>query len=118
MSPSRICLEPGCPRFGAPGKSMCAVHAAEQRKQNRSPNDAFYASKPWRMSRKTQLGAHPLCQYEEHGQPCGRIADSVHHIVPIEEGGPRRDPGNLMSVCRPHHSAIHRAMGKGSVGGE
>lgn len=101
VSPSRICLEPGCPRFGAPGKSMCAVHAAEQRKQNRSPNDAFYASKPWRMSRKTQLGAHPL-----------------HHIVPIEEGGPRRDPGNLMSVCRPHHSAIHRAMGKGSVGGE
>jgi 5-methylcytosine-specific restriction endonuclease McrA len=65
------------------------------------------------MSRRQQLHDFPLCQYEENGVMCGVVADSVHHIVPIEDGGQRRDPRNLMSVCRPHHSAIHRAMGKG-----
>ena len=86
---------------------MCSVHAAEQRKLNRSPNDSFYASKAWRMSRKKQLADHPLCEYEEHGQACGRIADSVHHIVELADGGAPRNPANLMSVCRSHHSVIH-----------
>jgi 5-methylcytosine-specific restriction endonuclease McrA len=62
------------------------------------------------MSRRKQLFDHPLCQYAENDEECGVVADSVHHIVPIEDGGARRDPKNLMSLCRPHHSAIHRAM--------
>jgi hypothetical protein len=85
------------------------------RKANRSVNDAFYGSKAWKMSRAAQLFAHPLCQYEDAGVQCGAIADSVHHIVPIEEGGARRDPQNLLSVCRPHHSVIH-AQHNGGVG--
>ena len=45
------------------------------------------------MSRRRQLFDHPLCQYElDNGEVCGAIADSVHHITPIEEGGARRDP--------------------------
>jgi 5-methylcytosine-specific restriction endonuclease McrA len=105
--PIRVCAHPRCPDPAAPGKSMCAVHAAEQRKANRSVNDSWYASKIWRLVRRHQLLEYPFCQHVENGQECGRLADSVHHIQPIEEGGARRDPANLMSVCRGHHSVIH-----------
>jgi hypothetical protein len=110
MSPIRLCSSPRCPNV-AEVRGRCRAHATEERKANRSVNDAFYGSKAWKISRRAQLFAHPLCQIVEHGAECGEIADSVHHIRPIEEGGARRDPANLMSVCRPHHSAIHRAMG-------
>ena len=81
---------------------------AEQRKHNRSAFDSFYSSKPWRMSRRAQLFAHPLCQYlTDDGTECGLVADSVHHIVELEDGGAPRDPANLLSVCRSHHSVIH-----------
>jgi hypothetical protein len=107
--PTRLCLEPGC-REIATRRGRCRLHASAERKRTRSPNDSFYASRPWRMSRRQQLHDHPFCQYEEDGQECGVLADSVHHIQPIEEGGAKRHPSNLMSLCRPHHSAIHRAM--------
>ena len=107
--PARVCSEAGCPE-PVTGRGRCDRHRSQARKQNRSPNDSFYSSKPWKMSRRKQLFDHPLCQYADNGRPCGEIADSVHHIVPIEDGGARRDPANLMSLCRPHHSAIHREM--------
>jgi 5-methylcytosine-specific restriction endonuclease McrA len=84
-----------CPNQAVPGKSRCAVHAAEQRKANRSSFDRFYSSLPWRMSRRKQLSDHPLCQYEHDGSECGLLADSVHHIVELEDGGAPRDPANL-----------------------
>ena len=60
------------------------------------------------MARRQQLFQHPLCQYRlEDGTECGLVADSVHHIVELEDGGAPREPDNLMSVCRSHHSVIH-----------
>ncbi len=59
------------------------------------------------MSRRRQLSEHPLCQHVENGRECGAIADSVHHVLPIEEGGAKRDPANLMSTCRSCHAVIH-----------
>jgi 5-methylcytosine-specific restriction endonuclease McrA len=110
--PTRLCLAAGCPER-ATVRGRCVEHARQEREQTRSVNDAWYSSKPWKMSRRKQLSDHPLCEYVDPatGVECGVIADSVHHRTPIEEGGARRDPANLMSVCRPHHSAIHRAMG-------
>ncbi len=102
----RVCLEPSCPN-PAEVRGRCREHAAQARKANRSPNDNFYASKAWRLTRRRQLFGHPFCQYQEDGQQCCELADSVHHIQPIEEGGARRDPANLLSVCRRHHSIIH-----------
>lgn len=107
MSPIRLGLTPRCPNQAAPGKSRCVVHAAEQRKANRSSFDGFYSSKPWRMARRKQLYDHPLCQFEEDGEECGRIADSAHHIVEHEDGGAPRHPANLLGVCRSPHSLIH-----------
>jgi hypothetical protein len=60
------------------------------------------------MSRRKQLYDHPLCQFKlDDGSECGLIADSVHHIVELEDGGAPRDPANLLSTCRSHHSTIH-----------
>jgi 5-methylcytosine-specific restriction endonuclease McrA len=113
--PTRLCSTPSCPN-PAEVRGKCREHAAQQRKQNRSPFDAFYSSKPWRIARRHKLFTDPLCEYLlEDGSQCGQIADSVHHIVPIEEGGARRDPSNLMSTCRSHHSTIHAQRRGGSV---
>jgi 5-methylcytosine-specific restriction endonuclease McrA len=61
------------------------------------------------MSRREQLFREPLCEHVRDGQRCNAIAEHVHHRRPIEEGGARRDPANLMSVCVSCHTAIHRA---------
>jgi hypothetical protein len=91
----------GCPNV-AEARGRCRQHATHERKAHRSVNDAFYGSKAWKMSRAAQLFAHPLCQYQlEDRTTCDANADSVHHRIPIEEGGARRDPENLMSICRP-----------------
>ena len=72
--PKKVCVARKCHRYTAPGKSMCVIHAAEQRKQNRSPFNSFYASKPWRFARERQLADHPLCQYRlEDDQECGQV---------------------------------------------
>ena len=117
MSPIRICATSRCPNQAVFGKAHCVAHMAEQRKDNRSAFDSFYSSKPWRMSRRKQLHDHPLCQYQQDGEECGEIADSVHHIIELEDGGAPRDPANLMSVCRSHHSLIHaqRRTARGRV---
>jgi 5-methylcytosine-specific restriction endonuclease McrA len=114
MSPTRLCANPSCPN-PAEVRGRCRECATEARRWNRSVNDSFYASTPWRRSRARQLFEHPLCEYVENGKPCGVVADSVHHRIPIEDGGAKRDPANLMSLCRPHHTAIHRAMAVGTV---
>lgn len=116
MSPTRLCLEPGCPE-PAVTRGRCRNHATQNRRLTRSVNDSFYASRAWKMSRRHQLTEHPLCEYRlDDGTECGNIADSVHHRQPIEQDGPRRDPSNLMSVCRPHHSAIHAEMRIAPIG--
>jgi hypothetical protein len=106
--PLKVCNMRGCPYPAAPGKGRCVEHHAEQRRQNRSVYEAFYSGKAWGMTRKRQLFDHPLCEYElEDGGTCGNIADSVHHIRELTAGGAPRDPANLLSVCRRHHSIIH-----------
>jgi 5-methylcytosine-specific restriction endonuclease McrA len=116
MTPIRICATSRCGNQAAPGKARCPIHMAEQRKANRSAFDGFYSSKAWRLSRRRQLFAYPLCQYRlEDGTGCDLLADSVHHIVELEDGGAARDPANLMSVCRSHHSVIHAQRRRGAA---
>jgi 5-methylcytosine-specific restriction enzyme A len=101
--PRKLCLRAGCPRFAEVG-ARCRLHAAEQRKQNRSPNNSFYASRRWRLTRRRKLFQDPICEHPG----CDRPAEHVHHITPIEDGGDRNDFANLQSLCKPHHSQLHR----------
>ena len=107
MSPTRLCLEPRCGK-PATRRGRCDEHATEHRRHQRSVNDAFYSSKAWKMSRREQLFREPLCEHvDANGDRCFAIAEHVHHRQPIEDGGAKRDPANLMSVCARHHSMIH-----------
>jgi hypothetical protein len=66
--------------------------------------------------RVEKVVAYPLCQYRmEDGRECGVLADPVHHIVELEDGGAPRDPANLLSLCRSHHSVIHAQRRRGKV---
>src|SRR3954470_3757272 len=90
--PTRLCGRVACPHV-AEGRGYCREHASQQRKWTRSPNDAFYSSTAWKMSREAQLFAFPLCEYRlEDGTTCDVVADSVHHRLPIEDGGGKRGP--------------------------
>lgn len=102
--PTRLCLEPRCPRPARPGSRRCAEHATEHRRYQRSVNDSFYSSKAWRISRSRFLFDHPLCER------CGTIAEHVHHRQPLTEGGAPRDPANLEALCAACHTATHRQM--------
>jgi len=40
---------------------------------------------------------------------CGAVRDlEVHHIIPVSEGG-ASCPGNLVTLCRDCHCAVHHA---------
>jgi 5-methylcytosine-specific restriction endonuclease McrA len=109
------CASPGCAE-PAIIRGRCRTHATEARRDNRSSFDAFYSSKAWKVTRNWFLFNHPLCGYElPDGTRCGKVADSVHHVVELSDGGARRDPANLQSLCRRHHSQLH-AQRRGRVG--
>ncbi|WP_210188512.1 HNH endonuclease signature motif containing protein [Bradyrhizobium sp. Gha] len=60
----------------------------------------FYSSGNWLQIRKRQLARQPLCESCSDIEP----ATEVDHIVPITQGGAKRDPANLQSLCRSCHS--------------
>jgi 5-methylcytosine-specific restriction protein A len=107
--PSRLCSESGCVRQASSG-SRCRVHAREHNRRHRSPNNSFYASKRWRITRRRKLFLNPLCEARELSD--GAIAEEVHHIQAIEDGGDRYALDNLMAVCKPCHSRISQVNGK------
>jgi 5-methylcytosine-specific restriction enzyme A len=87
--------------------TYCAEHAPlhEWTDERDSSGARGYDSK-WRKVRAKYLSRHPLCQRcEEQGRVV--LADVVHHIKPLDEGGPRLDQLNLMSLCRDCHEIIH-----------
>ena len=56
------------------------------------------------------------------GGPRPRKATEVHHIVPIESAGTRKemealafDENNLMALCSECHHDIHRQLGKAHI---
>lgn len=70
----------------------------------------FYSSAEWLRIRARQLARAPMCEGCERA-----AAREVDHIRPISEGGSRRDPGNLQSLCKPCHSAKTNAQRRGSA---
>lgn len=58
------------------------------------------------MTRRKKILADPFCEYDG----CERLAEHVHHMKPIEDGGDRYAMDNLQSLCAAHHSAVHAAM--------
>jgi hypothetical protein len=101
-----------------PGQALSTgnrQHAGEQREQSRSPNRAFYDSKAWKISRRALLFRHLLCEYElPDGTTCGEIADSVHHVIPIEDAAPS---ATRPTSCRPVGRTTPRYTGQWDIEG-
>ena len=73
----------------------------------RPRTEAYHARRTaaWQRTREAWLSAEPLCQRcLELGRVTG--ARYVHHIRPLERGGPLHDWDNLSSVCAPCHQAV------------
>ena len=63
----------------------------------------FYRSRRWRELRLKILERDGrTCAY------CGGIGFTVHHRVPISEGGALWDEANLEVTCRDCHRDLHR----------
>jgi 5-methylcytosine-specific restriction endonuclease McrA len=107
--PTRLCMD--CRVNPAVKRGRCGEcnrALARDRSTERRARQSFYASRPWRMTRKRHLSLHPLCEYLIDGKPCDLIASVVHHVVDLADGGAPRDHSNLQSLCKSHHDQITR----------
>jgi 5-methylcytosine-specific restriction enzyme A len=73
----------------------------------------WYSSAAWRHLRAAQLEASPWCAFCRHSRRRTR-ATEVDHRVP-HRGDRQRffDPGNLVSLCKPHHDATKKRLEAG-----
>ena len=105
--PKRPCSYPGCPRL-TDGR-YCEEHqkiiTAHYNKHERDPASKRRYGRTWKRIRDRYIAAHPLCeQCRKEGKLT--LAEEVHHILPLAEGGTHVEE-NLISLCKSHHSALH-----------
>lgn len=102
----KACSYPGCPNLT--DKQYCKLHASkanhDYNQYQRHPNSNKVYGRRWHTIRDLYISKHPLCQ---RCLEVGRYvpAEEVHHICPVSQGG-SHDDENLMSLCKPCHSAI------------
>ena len=83
-------------------RGKCQDCARTKERTTSRAGRAIYRSKRWQVTRNTVLSEHPFC-------PCGRIAEHVHHIKDIADGGLPWDLSNLQALCASCHSKITRS---------
>jgi len=69
----------------------------------------FYSSSDWLKIRARQLARSPLCEACDPPAP----ATDVDHVKPISEGGAKRDPANLQSLCGTCHKGKTNTQRRG-----
>ena len=99
---SKLCRHPGCCGRALPGTSYCERHGPV--KDTRPPASQRGYGGDWRAIRAAYMDLHPHCQdCEAQGRYV--VAQEVHHITPIAEGGDHSE-GNLRSLCLSCHRRI------------
>lgn len=93
--PSR-CTDPTCHAI-AIAHGRCAAHQRPAWQHRKDSHWAGGSTRRWRKGRADYLRDHPFCAV------CGRIANTVDHIIPIESGGAIWDRSNWQSLCTEHH---------------
>ena len=107
LEPIRICNYGGCSRLTR--STYCSEHTKkvvqdrmkQQDKKRGSAAQRGYGHL-WRQVRRLKLAHNPICELCE-----GWRGLTVHHIVPIEDGGELLDMDNLQTLCRDCHEKIH-----------
>lgn len=109
--PKRPCSWPGCPQL-TDGR-YCPEHERmamrEYNRHHRSKEQRRRYGNHWKRTRDAFLAEHPFC---EMCRAEGRVtsADTVHHVVPVSEGG-SGEWDNLMALCHVCHSRLHAHRG-------
>ena len=65
-------------------------------------HDKFYSTNNWKRIRDAQLARAPVCQGCENA---AATRPALDHIIPIKQGGAKRERAQLQSLCRPCHNA-------------
>jgi 5-methylcytosine-specific restriction endonuclease McrA len=105
------------PRNMRRGRCPSCYHEWE-RERNSRPQHRVWNAAPWRRARdaaKARDGHR--CTALENGHRCESRQDlTVHHVVPLAQGGEMYDLANLVTLCRSHHGALE-GMKTGRAGG-
>ena len=108
---ARVCPIIGCPNLVHGKERYCSQHLHERQQavdNNRPSASQRGYDAEWQQIRDAYLEAHPWCV------TCGRKANEVDHVIPIQDGG-TNDWDNLRSFCKHHHSQ-HTARDGGGFG--
>ena len=95
--PVRLCADPRCPN-PAVHRGRCAEHARQVNRDTHR-NRHIYGSKRWQLLRRHVLLEQPLCACG-----CGRLAEDVDHITPLDRGGAPFDRSNLQALAHSCHA--------------
>ena len=110
MAIMRPCAQPGCPELVVKGR--CEQHARKTRQTyddgRGSARQRGYDGRWDRLSRRYRRN-HPLCEDCLEAQRT-TVTALVHHVIPVEDGGPMFDETNLRALCDGHHQAVHAEM--------
>lgn len=104
--PAAACRKPGC--AGRVRDGVCSVCGPLRRQvqwtvdERRGSASSRGYDRRWQRIRAMYLRAHPLCVDCQAGRRT-TAATEVHHIVALRDGG-THDDGNLMALCKSHHS--------------
>lgn len=109
--PKRPCSWPGCGLLADGRYCDEHRHLAERayNRYGRDPETRKRYGREWRRIRERYIHAHPLCEQCEKDSRL-TIAEEVHHILPLSEGG-THDGQNLMALCKSCHSKITAGAG-------
>lgn len=110
--PKKPCAWPGCPELT--DETYCPKHKAQSAQEydryRRDPESAKRYGYRWRQIRAAYLRHHPLCE-RCLSQQRVTLADMVHHIRPLSEGGTHQTD-NLMALCNACHNEVHPEKGR------
>ncbi len=109
--PSRLCITPTCPN-PATYRGRCQRHARQRDKQIQRAGKQVYNTRRWKVVRTHYLFNHPLCECDD--PTCFLIAEHVHHVKDLADGGAPFDQANLQALSASCHSRITRANQQGS----
>jgi len=92
----RVCTAPGCGNTTARG-GRCAECSRKYERTIDRAGKGVYSRKKWKLTRRRKLLDQPLCK-------CGRLAEHVHHVNPLREGGDPWKLEGLEALCASCHS--------------
>jgi 5-methylcytosine-specific restriction endonuclease McrA len=104
--PTRLCLEAKC-ASPATYRGRCPTHNRTNEHNTNRAGTHIYNTKRWHITRRKVLFEQPICP-GVYDTPCGHIAEHVHHITDIADGGDPWARDNLLGLCAVCHGKVTR----------